>query len=160
MLVGDGVLRPRLEALLRAENLDERIILLGWRRDVAALLKAFDVFVLTSRWEGLPCALLEARASRIPIVATNVGGAIEAVAGYSQATLYQPGEVQSMADCVCRLLEDEPYRRDLRMSAKQVPEEFTIQETIKQYQSLYGYLTHSMGPIREVMRFQPNRSGG
>ena len=160
VLVGDGVLRPQMEALLRAEGLEERVILLGWRRDVAALLKAFDVFVLTSRWEGLPCALLEARASRLPIVATNVGGAPEAVAGYAQATLYQPGEVQAMADRVCQLLEDEPYRRELRMSAKEVPEEFTIKETIKQYQSLYGYLTHSMRPIRDVMRLQTNRSGG
>ncbi|HVG01802.1 MAG TPA: glycosyltransferase family 4 protein [Nitrospira sp.] len=160
VLVGDGVLRPQIEALLRAEGLEERVTLLGWRRDVAALLKAFDVFVLTSRWEGLPCVLLEARASRIPIVATDVGGAAEAIAGYEQGALYQPGAAKAMADRVCHLLEDEPYRRELWMSSKEVPEEFTIQETIKQYQSLYGLLMHTMRPIRDVMRLQTNRSGG
>lgn len=74
VLVGDGALRPQIEAMIQAQGLQDRVTLLGWRRDVASLLKAFDVFVLTSQWEGLPCAILEARASRIPIVATRVGG--------------------------------------------------------------------------------------
>ena len=160
VLVGDGELRPQIEALLRTEGLEERVTLLGWRRDIAALLKAFDVFVLTSRWEGLPCVLLEARASRIPIVATDVGGAAEAITDYASGTVYRPGDVLAMADRVCHILEDERYRRELRMSSGEIPEEFTIQETIKQYQCLYGYLLHGIRPIRDVMRLQTNRSGG
>ncbi len=158
VLVGDGALRPQIEALLRVRGLEERMTLLGWRRDVAALLKAFDVFVLTSRWEGLPCVLLEARASRIPIVATDVGGAAEAITDAAQGRLYQPGDVEAMADRVCRVLEDERYRRELRLGSDEIPEEFTIQETIKQYQSLYGYLMHAMRPVRDVARLQMKRS--
>ena len=160
VMVGDGALRPQIEALLRAQGLQEHVTLLGWRRDVVALLKAFDVFVLASHWEGLPCVLLEARASRIPIVATRVGGAAEAIGEYAQGALYQPGDVQAMADRVCQILEDERYRTELRMSSGGFPEEFTIQETVKQHQSLYTYLLHAMRPTRDVMRLQTNRSGG
>ena len=161
VLVGDGALRPQVEELLRAHGLQERVILLGWRRDVVALLKAFDVFVLTSQWEGLPCVLLEARASRIPIVATRVGGAAEAIVEHAHGTLHQPGDVQAMADRVCQILEDERYRAELRNEIEsEFPEEFTIQETVKQYQSLYTYLMHAMRRTRGVMRLQTNRSGG
>jgi glycosyltransferase involved in cell wall biosynthesis len=160
VVVGDGALRPQIEALVRAEGLQERVTLLGWRRDVATLLKALDVFVLTSQWEGLPCVLLEARASRIPIVATRVGGAAEAIVEHVHGTLHQPGDVQAMADQVCQILEDSRYRMELRMSCGEFPEEFTIQETVKQYQSLYSYLMHGMRSARDVMRLQANRSGG
>ena len=159
IMVGDGVLRPQIEALLRTHGLQERVTLLGWRRDVAALLKAFDVFVLTSQWEGLPCVLLEARASRIPIVATRVGGTPEAIVEPAQGTLYRPGDVQAMADRVCQILEDKRYRTELRTSSAEFPEEFTIHETVKQYQSLYTYLLHAMRSTPDVIRLQTNRSG-
>ena len=134
--------------------------MLGWRRDVAALLKVFDVFLLTSRWEGLPCVLLEARASRVPIVGTRVGGSTEAIVEPVQGTLYEAGNVQAMAERVCQILEDERYRTELRMNSEAFPEEFTIQETVKQYQSLYTYLLRAMPLNEDVMRLQMNRSGG
>ncbi len=157
VLVGDGVLRPNIEALLLAQGLQDRVTLLGWRRDVAALLKTFDVFVLTSQWEGLPCAILEARASRIPIVATRVGGAAEAIVEGIQGTLCPAGDVRAMAERVCQILEDERFRVDLRTGTQELPEEFTIQETLKQYQSLYAYLLHATRPSEDVMKLQPNR---
>ncbi len=157
VLVGDGALRPRIEASLLAQGLQDRVTLLGWRRDVATLLKAFDVFVLTSHWEGLPCAILEARAGRIPIVATRVGGAAEAIVEGIQGTLCPAGDVRAMAERVCQILEDERFREDLRTGTQEFPEEFTIQETIKQYQSLYTYLLHAARSSKDVMKLQPNR---
>lgn len=157
VLVGDGVLRPQVEALLQAHGLQERMTLLGWRRDVAALLKAFDVFVLTSQWEGLSCAILEARASRIPIVATRVGGAAEAIVEGIHGTLCPAGDVRAMAERVCQILEDDRFRADLRTGTQEFPEEFTIQETLKQYQSLYMYFLHATRPDEEIMKLQPNR---
>ena len=157
VLVGDGAMRLQIEAMLEAEGLRERVTLLGWRRDVASLLKAFDVFVLTSRWEGLPCAILEARASRIPIVATRVGGAAEAIVEGIQGTLCPAGDVRAMAGRVCQILGDERLRADLRNGPQELPEEFTIQETVKQYQSLYTYLLHARRPAEDMMKLQPNR---
>ncbi len=157
VLVGDGVLRPKIDAMIQAQGLQDRVMLLGWRRDVASLLKAFDVFVLTSQWEGLPCAILEARASRIPIVATRVGGSAEAIIEGIQGTLCPAGDVNAMAGRVCQILGDERLRADLRNGTQELPEEFTIQETVKQYQSLYAYLLHATRPARDVMKWQPNR---
>ncbi len=157
VLVGDGALRPQIEAMIQAQGLQDRVTLLGWRRDVASLLKAFDVFVLTSQWEGLPCAILEARASRIPIVATRVGGAAEAIIEGIQGTLCPVGDVRAIAGRVCQILGDERLRADLRNGTQELPEEFTIQETVKQYQSLYTYLLHATRPAEDMMKLQPNR---
>ena len=157
VLVGDGALRPQIEAMIHSHGLQDRVTLLGWRRDVASLLKAFDVFVLTSQWEGLPCAILEARASRIPIVATRVGGSAEAIIEGIQGTLCPAGDVRAIASRVCQILGDERLRADLRNGTQELPEEFTIQETVKQYQSLYTYLLHATRPAEDMMKLQPNR---
>ena len=157
VLVGDGALRPQIEAMIQAQGLQERVTLLGWRRDVASLLKAFDVFVLTSQWEGLPCAILEARASRIPIVATRVGGSAEAIIEGIQGTLCPAGDVRALAGRICQILGDERLRADLRNGTQELPEEFTIQETVKQHHSLYTYLLHATRPVEDLMKLQPNR---
>ena len=62
-----------------------------------------------------------------------------------------------MADRVCQILEDERFRADLRTGTHELPEEFTIQETIKQYQSLYTYLLHTTRPSEDVMKLQMKR---
>ena len=70
--VGDGGLRVKTQRLIARKGLTDRFHLLGERRDVAALLPAFDVFALSSLYEGLPCALIEAMTCGIPVVATAV----------------------------------------------------------------------------------------
>ena len=62
-----------------------------------------------------------------------------------------------MAERVCQLLEDDRFRADLRTGTQEFPEEFTIQETLKQYQSLYMYFLHATRPDEEIMKLQPNR---
>jgi L-malate glycosyltransferase len=73
LLVGDGVLRPDLEAFIREHHLEKHVHLLGLRQDVPALLALSDIFVSASHWEGLPIAVLEAMASGLPVVGTDVG---------------------------------------------------------------------------------------
>nr|MBA3754075.1 hypothetical protein [Nitrospira sp.] len=67
--------------------------------------------------------------------------------------------VQAMADRVCQILEDERYRTQLQANSEEFPEEFTIQETVKQYQSLYCYLLHAVRSTEDIMRLQTNGSG-
>ena len=74
VVVGDGETRPGLEALARSLGLQAQVHFLGMRQDVAALLSAFDIFVLSSISEGYSLALVEAAAAALPIVATDVGG--------------------------------------------------------------------------------------
>ena len=77
--VGDGPLRATVERDIRDRGLGERIVLLGHRRDVPELLPAFDVFALSSLYEGVPCAVVEAMRCGVPVVATAVNGVHEVV---------------------------------------------------------------------------------
>ena len=77
--VGDGPMREEVARLVERRNLASRFLLLGERRDVAALLPGFDVFALSSHYEGLPCSLVEAMTCGLPVVATAVNAVPEVV---------------------------------------------------------------------------------
>jgi glycosyltransferase involved in cell wall biosynthesis len=150
-LAGDGELRDRVEHLVREKGLCGRFRLLGWRRDIPLVMSALDVFVLTSRWEGLPCVLLEARAAAIPVVATNVGGAREAIEEGVHGWLCPAGDVEGMARQVCRVLRETKRQPGPAVRPAAFPEEFTIGETVRRYQELYkkllGYHSQSFTPL-------------
>jgi glycosyltransferase involved in cell wall biosynthesis len=155
ILAGDGELRDRVEQLASRNGLSGRFHLLGWRRDIPLLMSALDVFVLTSRWEGLPCVLLEARAAAIPVVATNVGGAREAIDEGVHGWLCQAGDIEGMARLVCRVLRDKQRAVNGVRSAEPFPQEFTIGETVRRYQDLYKRLLidRSMPCLHEKKEF-------
>lgn len=111
LLVGDGPLRPQVEAALDAAGIRERTVLTGLRRDVPDLLAAMDIFLLTSQWEGLPRVLPQAMAMRLPVVATRADGSAEAVEDGVTGYLCAPGDTDALADRCLRLLQD-PQRRD------------------------------------------------
>jgi glycosyltransferase involved in cell wall biosynthesis len=106
-VVGDGPQRRILEAKARDLPVDFAGYLSA-PADVAAFLRSIDVFVMPSRWEGLPNALLEALECGANVVATDVPGMAEAAAG--SAILVPPDEPALLADAVCRSL-DTPKRR-------------------------------------------------
>ena len=111
LLVGDGPLRAELEALAADLGLAGVVHFLGTRDDVADLLAAADVFVLSSRHEGLPIAMLEAMAAGLPSVLTAVGGIPDVVAGGRAARLVSPGDPPSLATSIVELVGDDPLRR-------------------------------------------------
>lgn len=78
-IVGDGPLRSAVQSSIIELGLERRVRLLGSRRDVARLLSQAQVFVLVSKWEGFPLSVLEAMRSRLPVIASDVGGVSEAV---------------------------------------------------------------------------------
>jgi glycosyltransferase involved in cell wall biosynthesis len=79
LIAGVGSLEQEIRAETRRLGIEASVRLLGLRSDVPALMQAADGFVMTSRWEGLPMVLLEAGASGLPVVATDVGGSRDAV---------------------------------------------------------------------------------
>jgi glycosyltransferase involved in cell wall biosynthesis len=95
--IGDGELRPRTEREIRRCGLEGRFLLLGERSDVPALLPAFDVFALSSLYEGLPCALVEAMTCGIPVVATAVNSVPEIVIAGRTGLLARPADPAAMA---------------------------------------------------------------
>jgi glycosyltransferase involved in cell wall biosynthesis len=106
VLIGDGSLRPELEACAREEGVADAVHFLGDRNDVRELLQGLDVFALSSVSEGYSMALLEASATALPIVATDVGGNREIVRDGDTGCIVPPREVDALAQAILGLLCD------------------------------------------------------
>jgi glycosyltransferase involved in cell wall biosynthesis len=141
ILVGDGALRRNIERLIIKFNLAQQVILTGWRRDIADILSAIDVFVLTSLWEGLPVAALEALSSSKPVVATNTGGISEVVADGENGFLTPPGEPKKMCEKLTVLLKDAVLRKKMSENAREtLTYDFCLESMVKTTQDLYADL--------------------
>lgn len=121
VMVGDGPLRRGVERLLARESLEDRFCMAGWRPEIPDLLRAFDVFVLTSRWEGLPKVVPQALIAGVPVVATAVDGTREIIDDGRDGFLCRPGDVETIANRVAAILAGEVrltpfYKRDRLMA--------------------------------------------
>lgn len=97
-IIGDGEQRQMLEEWILAHGLEKQIILHGWQNDVAAFLHTWDLFALSSLWEGLPCAVVEARLAKLPVVAYDVGGISEIIHDGINGYLVKPGDWRMLSD--------------------------------------------------------------
>jgi len=136
-VAGDGELRPQVEQALAAAGLRERCALLGWRRDIPALLGALDVLALTSRWEGLPRVCPQAMAAGRPIVASAVDGVPEAVVDGRNGFLFAPGDVGKAADGVLRLLSDPALAARFGAAGRAAVEEFSEARMVAEQERIY-----------------------
>lgn len=123
LVVGDGALRPALTQQAQELGVAARVHFTGARSDVATLLQAADLFLLTSDYEGLPVTLLEALATGIPAVATAVDGNVEVFAWGDVGALVPPAHPQAAADATLRLLAAPELRRKLGATGRAVVEE-------------------------------------
>jgi glycosyltransferase involved in cell wall biosynthesis len=103
--LGDGALRAQTERLIEKEGLSDRFLLVGERDDVPRLLPAFDVFAISSRWEGLPCSVVEAMTCGIPVVATAVNSVPEVVISGKTGLLARPGDPASLSRALAYMLD-------------------------------------------------------
>lgn len=142
-IAGHGPLEAELRDLIASLRLDDRVHLLGHRSDVQALLHDCDVFVLPSRWEGLPVALMEAMAAGVAIVATDVGGVSEAVRADVDGLLVSDPSVYSFAAAVSRVLDDPSLAARLRSSARERAGIFDIRRSTRRLEEIYA--GHSVG---------------
>src|SRR5439155_20729731 len=113
VLVGDGPLRADVVAAVRRENLGDHVHVLGLRRDVPEILPAFDVFALASRWEGLPRVFPQAMAAGLPIVATRVAGAPDAITPGDNGWLVEVGDAQTFGAKLVALADDPVLARSM-----------------------------------------------
>jgi len=120
------------------------MILTGWRRDIPDILSTVDVFVLTSLWEGLPLAALEALASSRPVIATNTGGISEVVIEGENGFLVSPGDEKGMCEKLTVLLRDKSAREKMSEKAKEaLPQDFLLDNMVGRTQSLYENLFYN-----------------
>ena len=104
LLVGEGPYRPVIERLIEQHGLTGRVLLLGQRNDIPALLRGADIFLFCSRTEGLPNAVLEAMAAGLPVVATDVPGCRDLITTGQSGYLVPVGAVGKIAECLGQFL--------------------------------------------------------
>jgi glycosyltransferase involved in cell wall biosynthesis len=120
LLVGEGELRPQVEADALRLGLHERVRFLGFRTDIPAVLAASDVFALASEWEGHPLAVLEACAAGLPVAGTAVGGLPDIVEHERSGLLVPAGDTRALAGALERLLTDAGLRKALGRRASEI----------------------------------------
>jgi glycosyltransferase involved in cell wall biosynthesis len=147
ILVGDGILREKVEKRMAALGLGDWFKLLGWRRDIPEILAATDIFVLTSLWEGLPRVLPQAMAVGIPIVATKVDGTPEAVTDRLNGFLVDPHDVRGMAEKIVYLLDHSEKGIDMGVRGKGMVGEFDILKMVSDQEELYLSLLREKGRV-------------
>lgn len=146
VLVGEGRLRPEIEAVLSTGGVRDLAWLPGSRDDVPALLQAFDIFVLPSLAEGISNTLLEAMACGLPVVATNVGGNPELVVDGETGLLVPRDDPASMAAAIGRYIANDGLRLQHAAAARRRSEaEFSLATMVVRYQSVYDELLVRQG---------------
>ena len=139
LLAGDGVLRGTLEQLAVDLGISNRVLFLGVRGDVADLLRASDLFALTSVSEAASITLLEAMASGLPVVVTAVGGNPEIVRDGVDGLLAPRGDSHAVAKALARVLDDGRMAMAMgQAGAERVRTHYRLDDTIERYFSLYA----------------------
>ncbi len=135
---GAGPLLDDARRRATALGLDGRLQMLGHRDDVGSLMAAADAFVLASRFEGLPVALMEATAAGLPVVATRVGGIPEALAGEAGELLVPPQNPEALA--ALARLGDPQLRRRLSEASRVAAMQFDASQAVTAQELMYAEL--------------------
>jgi glycosyltransferase involved in cell wall biosynthesis len=143
LIAGDGDLRAELEALASTLGLAGRVRFLGWRRDLATLYGATDVFLLTSRNEGTPVALIESMAAGCAGVSTDVGGVSDVLTSDAVGLLAPDGDASALAGQVTALLADGDRRRTIGAAGRVlVLARYGLDRLVTDVESMYRELLH------------------
>jgi glycosyltransferase involved in cell wall biosynthesis len=152
VVVGDGPQRTEVEAAIVRAGLGDRVHLLGLREDVPEILPAFDVFALASRWEGLPRVFPQAMAAGLPIVATRVDGAPDAITPGENGWLVDIGDIEALGARLVALTADPGAARAMGESGRARVDAFSARRMVDQLAILYTRLARSEGTPRELSR--------
>jgi glycosyltransferase involved in cell wall biosynthesis len=146
VVVGDGPLRAEVEELAANMNLNGILYFTGLRRDVPELMEAFDIFVLSSLWEGLPRVLPQAMATGLPIVATNIDGNAEAVEEGVNGFLVPTNDPKAIARGIEQLLEDPDLAKRMGEAGRVRVQEFGDRRMVRKLEDLYSELIEEKLP--------------
>ncbi len=138
VFIGDGPLREKSEELVKNLGLSDRVIFLGNRSDVQELLSSYQIFVLMSKWEGLPLSILEAMRSGLPVVAANVGGVSETIIDGYNGYLIPNGQPAELVEKLLILITNPALRVKMGHNARQrYQEHFTFEKMFDETLSFY-----------------------
>jgi glycosyltransferase involved in cell wall biosynthesis len=142
-IYGEGELESEYRRLIMQYELGSKVILKGYANNAADVLGNFDIFLLTSRYEGIPYVLLEAMRGKVPIIATNVGGVSEIIEDQVNGLLTEKENVEEIVNRLLLLIGNEELRMNLADKGRNdFLERFTIDKTVEQIQFLYDRSDH------------------
>ena len=146
---GGNALEAELRALATRLGLGDTVVFAGFRADPERVLRALDLFVLSSRSEGFSLSTVQAMACGLPVVATRSGGPEEIVADGRTGILVAPGSPDALADAVLRLARDPEARARLgRAAREEALARFTLERMVRGYEAVYAECLGAASPAR------------
>ena len=143
-----------LRRFVSNRGLTERVLFLGYRADIPDLLQVMDVFCLTSLREGLPIGVIEAMASGLPVVGTNVEGIRDTITPGIDGILVEAGDVTALKEALVRLVTDSEFRRQLGRSGRdKAVARYSLQRCVREYERLFSSLAEVSGARRETSSY-------
>jgi len=136
-VIGEGELRPDLETLAQQMGISHSFQFLGPRDDVASFLKSLDLFVLPSRWEGLPTVVIESMVAGVPVIATDIPGTRELIDESRSGWLVPPGDPQALGQAILYALRNPEQATDCARQAAVGVRQFSMSAVGEQYLELY-----------------------
>lgn len=158
-IAGEGELREELEAQARALGITDRLHFVGFQRDVAAVLSAYDLVVFPSLWEGTPLTSFEALAMGKPIVSTDADGLRDILRDQVDAVIVPKENGRAIADAVVALERDPARRAALGAEAQRTSRRYDIAAYVRKMEQLYELMariskpTKRQGLLREDLSF-------
>jgi glycosyltransferase involved in cell wall biosynthesis len=147
-VVGEGPLRPALEAQAQAHGLGDRFVFVGFARDVAAVLSAFDLSVFPSLWEGTPLTVFEALAMGKPIVATDADGLLDVLRADDTARIVPRRDAAALAAAIIWMIDHPDERARFAASAAVAGRQFGIDAFVRKMERLYTLLQQVSRPTK------------
>ena len=145
VIIGEGALRKELEEHVERKGLSEKLFMLGFMLNALELLPDLDVFLLTSKTEGLGTSIIDAMASGVPVVATHAGGIPELVVHEKTGLLADIGDENSLAKNVIRLLSSAELCERLTLAARKHIQDFSFQITASRTIEIYEEVLREEG---------------
>ena len=139
--MGEGEERKNLEEIIKNNNLEDSIFLIGNVKNASSYLKAFDIFTLTSITEALPYAILEAGKAEAPIIASNVGGISEIIDDMRSGILLQPKKPKEISDAIEYFI-NYPDKKEIfsKLLKEKIDEEFSLDKMVSETIRVYNII--------------------
>ena len=130
---------PELREFIKRQGLETKVFLLGYREDVYSILKEIDIFCLTSKMEGLPISLIEAMASGVPVIGTNVQGINDVIKNGQNGLLVKDNEVNQLKKAIVSLIRNPKFSRKLAEAGnKYAMVSYSLKNCVDNYERLYS----------------------
>lgn len=138
LIAGEGPAKSQLVQLTKHLGIESAVVFCGWAKESLEFISILDVFVLASRWEGMPNAVMEAMISKKPVIASTVGGVTDLIQSGTEGLLIESENVKQCSDAMIQLIQDSKLRGKIAESAyEKIKRDYSMDQMISSYKKLY-----------------------